>query len=633
MHVNPRAALVASVGTAVVVAAGFAFLHRPVAGPKAATAIASANARPAPRLACRFSVGDEAGFALTERITAKGTPDPKAADSFDAILRTRVIEVPRQGEWLVGAAFVKASLTQSLTDAELRVTEPIEAPFLVRFDESCRFVAVGLPRAWKVTSRRFVWSIVRGLEVAVPAGRPGRSYSMQQRDALGPYLATYEAGDALDGVVPLRRRKNGYSTPPNAPPGTKIEVLASDTKVGFDAAGAWLRSFDTTESVRLESQGQVIAELTSAARLERNDTLGSLAWPPPAFSLENYDWSDPFDAPLETGASPELDPRLLAMSFDDAIAEFARLYAGDGKPDSYHAAVFLGDWLKAHPEQAATVMSAVREKKLTDGQRASAFLALQRCGTEQARAVLISGLRDRRLSGLDRARAASALSDVPKPTDEAFRALLAESRHVPSGKDGEAQMVAATSVRALGHLGERTEKSDPALHDNVRGELSRMLDSAGDGARAVDVLDAIGNSGDERFAKRLETKLSTDPSPMVREHAARAYRHMNAASARDALQSALTTETDPAVRAALADTLAHVIGGGQQAAPSDVSAAVAALAEEADPNARASLIRLLGPAAATSPLAKQALIAAFHRETVPELQRLIGKYLTVADLQ
>ena len=111
----------------------------------------------------------------------------------------------------------------------------------------------------------------------------------------------------------------------------------------------------------------------------------------------------------------------------------------------------------------------------------------------------------------------------------------------------------------------------------------------------------------------------------------RAFRQMDAATARDALQNALVTEADPGVRAALADTLSQITAG--QPTASDISSAAAALANEADPTARAALIRLLGPAAASSPAAKQALLAEFHRETVPELQRLVGKYLSVEDMR
>lgn len=632
-----RARVVVASAIAVTAAVAGAILHfstRPTAAPRA-PASASNRTNEAPPVAiagCRFHAGDQAGFAISSQASAAGNVGLDASDRFDGVLRTHVIEAVRPGEWLVGAAIVMASLRQGLTVAELRVGQSIDTPFLYRIDAACRIVGIGTQRSWKVPSRRFVSSVLRSLEIVAPPAGAGRTYMTNQQDALGPHGAIYQVGDDATGGLLLRRRKTGYGEASGAPFGLHVEIVASDTTATLDRDGAWLRSFNGRESVRIEAHGQTLTDVTATTRVERNDAAGALVWPPPAFSPDDYDWSDPFAQALEpTAAPPPVDWRLVAMSLADALAELARLYSRDPeKPDSYRAALFLADWLKLHPEQAAAVLGAIRELKLSSGQRAAAFLALERCGTDQARTALVEGLRDKRLTALDRARAATALSDVPRPTADALRALVAEAQRVPSAGDADSVMVAATSVRALGHLGGRTEKTEPALHGDVRAELSRMLTSAPTDARAIDVLDAVGNSGDEALADLVKGKLASE-SPIVREHAARAFRQMDAATARDVLQGALATETDPAVRAALADTLAAVTSGQQS--PSDVSSAATALANEPDPTARAALIRLLGPAAATSPAAKQALIDEFHREKLVDLQRLVGKYLSVEDLR
>ena len=121
------------------------------------------------------------------------------------------------------------------------------------------------------------------------------------------------------------------------------------------------------------------------------------------------------------------------------------------------------------------------------------------------------------MTEMDRARAAFALSDVPRPTQEAADAL------VEAASDSQPQVVSGTSVRALGHLTERARTLDPQMQQELQRTLTRELATASDTARAIDVVDAIGNSGDTHFLPALEERLA-DGSPAMREHArARSY--------------------------------------------------------------------------------------------------------------
>jgi hypothetical protein len=48
---------------------------------------------------------------------------------------------------------------------------------------------------------------------------------------------------------------------------------------------------------------------------------------------------------------------------------------------------------------------------------------------------------------------------------------------------------------------------------------------------------------------------------------------------------------------------------------------------------RSALISLLGSAARTDASARLALVQQFHRETVPDLQVLIGRYVSAEELR
>lgn len=608
--------------------------------PKAATVAAASAAVPAPspvrgpQLACRLAPGDTMAFALGQQVTADGQP-AGGGEHFSAIMRWRVIDQPRPGEWLVGAAFTNAELAQNLTPAALRVGEPLDAPFLLTINEECRFQGVGLPSRWALSARRFVASVVSGLELSVAPYRSGPTWIASQRDPLGAFVARYtlREGPSSDGPEIDRAKLLYGDTRMGNVVGLAVEIVRSETRARLDPAGHWVRSVQSDERLKLRSQGQLLADLTSHLQLVRDDTKEALPWPPPNFRPGDYRWDDPFaEEPAQAKAA--LDPRLVSLPLSEALAEFlASGQSGVGHSfDAYAAALHLAEWLRARPDQAAALLAAMGSATMPDHARSAAFLALERCGTPQARFVLASALRDHRQRPLDRARAASALSDVPAPDKDTVKALVSTAHGAPRAGDLDGQMVSGVSLRALGHLGERLEQIDPALRDVVRGELRQQLVEARSSGRSVDVLDAIGNSGDEAFLDPLR-RLHDDPSPAVREHTARALRRMDPSEARPLLVSWLQAEKDPGVRSAISDTLGSLAGGGRDAAPSEIAVSAAQLAAGGTPVERESLIKLLGPSVATSQIARQALIDQFHRESVPALQRLLGRYLSVDDMR
>jgi hypothetical protein len=87
----------------------------------------------------------------------------------------------------------------------------------------------------------------------------------------------------------------------------------------------------------------------------------------------------------------------------------------------------------------------------------------------------------------------------------------------------------------------------------------------------------------------------------------------------------------PEVQKELADALLQNTRGayGLDA----VRAAIMALAQGPEPQVRASLIKLLGEAAATQPEAKAGLMAWLPRETAVELVQLSGRFLSIEDIR
>jgi hypothetical protein len=546
-------------------------------------------------------------------------------ERFTSVLSWRVLDRPTQGEWLLGANFSSTELSQTLTKPESRVTEPVDAPFLLRIDRDCRFTGLGFSPKWTPAARRLVATVLRTFEVVVSSGAPLPTWETSQTDGTGTYAATYRAERTDDGTLHVHKKKSAYRQAQGQGLGILADVSHADSDATFDGQGHWFTTIQGHERMLLRAQGQVLADLEQEFSLSRDDAKFSQALPT-SLDPADFRWDDPFTP--EPEAEHPVDRGLLTLSFADAMARFDAIYRKAKTGDAYAAALFLADWLRARPERALELMAAIRAAKVPEELRPAAFLALERCGTREASTVLREALGDRRMTSMDRARAATALSDVPNPTMEAMNALATNARSAPAAGDQDAQVVAGTSLRALGHLAERTEKLDPALHTEALAELRRDLASAQGSSRVVDVVDALGNSGDESLVPALKDRLA-DSSPQVREHVVRAFRRMDPSEATGPLLAQLAVETDPEVKAAILDTLVSL--GSPDART--VEPVAQALPAETSPVVRAAMIRLLGAAVASVPAAKVALVRQFQRETVPQLLQLIGRYVAPGELR
>lgn len=587
----------------------------------------------APRLACSFELGDSAAFDMVSTVDA--TNAGAQGERFASVLSWRVVGQSDAGAWILAANLSSTELGQNLTRPQDRLVEPIDAPFILHIDRDCRFTSLGFSPRWQPATRRLVTTMMRTFELIVASDRAAWEWQSAQTDGTGTYAAAYRARRADNATWQVHKRKTVYRQARAGAQGLGIEVELSDAGVDatFDRGGRWFTKITGKERMRLKAQGRVLADLAQRFSIVRDDAKFSTALPS-QLDLAAFQSDDPFA--IEPNADHPLDQTLASLSLTDAMERFRALYrqtkaktkTKTKNGDAYAAALFLADWLRARPEKAAELLAAIRAGKVPEEMRPAAFLALERCGTPQARTVLIEALRDHGMAPLDRARAASALSDIPQPTRETMATLVASAHEIPTVGDQEGQVVVGTSMRALGHLAERAEKLDPSLYEDLRAELRGDLRSARGVSGVIDAVDAIGNSGDESFAASLKDRMADD-SAEVREHAARAFRRMNPGDATAPLVDQLAIESDPSVRAAIADTLSAL----GVPAPGPVALVAQQLPSEPSPVVRASMIRLLGSAAASTPAAKVALAQQFQRETNAPLLQLIGTYLSADELR
>lgn len=575
--------------------------------PKAAPAAPAA-------LQCRFNAGETAAFSLESTVRdVRGEEE----DFLRATLSWEVVEQLAGMRWRLRAALSDVARSEALTLEEERVTGQLTDPFFVELDASCRFVGFGFARDWDARRRQFVKSLLLTHEFVLPATRETPRWSASQADGMGSFETTYAlTSTARDSALGIQRRKSAYRGKTQAEAmGLSLVVVGSEAAASFDVDHPqWLTATSGSEHLRVLVQGKVQADLVQRFRLVRDDARFVAM---PAMATRDADFRDAFA--LDVDRSRYAQAQAGQISYDDALHAFLARFRGATGDASYAAARELAGWLKAHPEAAHRLIAALKAGNIDDAARPALFLALELSGTKEAREALSGVLADKRFRSVDRARAASALSDIGEPTRDTAELLLARAR---SDRD---EMVANVSLLGLGSMARRSDDNEE-LQAYVQASLTRELDSATDESKTRAVLDAMGNSGDVSFADELETQLGAE-SASTRQHAAEALGRLDPIEATPRLLDRLRDEMDPAVSTAIVRSL--------HGTPTVDAIALLAekLATSASVSERAAIIAYLGAASRTQPEARRVLVEQFHRETSARLMQQIGTFVPASALR
>lgn len=579
--------------------------------PRALTQKVAPAAPAAPQ--CQFTPGETAAFSIESTVRDVRAEDQ---DHFRATLSWEVVEQLSTMHWRLRAAFSGISRTETLTLKEERVEGSLTDPFFVDVDASCRFVGFGFARDWDARRRQFVQSMMRTHEFVLPATGDTQRWSASQTDGMGSFEARYAiTAGADDALLRIQRRKAAYSGKASAEVmGLSVVVVGSEATATFDPdQPQWLTASSGSERVQIRVQGKVQADLLQQFRLVRDDTRFMAVR---AMAASDADFRDAFALDVERGrdaASPAA-----SMTYEEALRAFLGHFRGTGDA-SYSAARELAAWLKAHPEAAVRLVAALKAGRIDEKARPALFLALELAGTKPARAALSSVLSDTKFRTVDRARAASALSDIGEPSQDTAELLLA---HAQNDRD---DMVANVSLLGLGSMARRSGQDDE-IKAFVQTSLDRELASADNDNKTHAVLDAMGNTGDVAFADELESQLGAE-NVSTRVHAADALGRLDPVEAESRLLAQLREETNPDVNIAIVRALHGT----------PTSEAIALMAEKLTASTsipeRAAIIAWLGAASRTQPTARSLLVEQFHRETSARLLQQIGTFVPAAALR
>lgn len=614
-------------------ATGYALLRpsQPAQEPTAATR------RP---LSCRFSAGEELAFHVRASGSARSSENASPQQlSLDATLWWRVLEERSTSGWVVAATLTDVRLFEggtAVTDPARRAA--LEMPFLLQVGRDCRFGDFAFDPSQDAEARRQLQGTLHSAEIILPPLRRTQ-WTSRHRDALGAFDASYTLDTSSADDAPALSRQHGRYIPsslPLLPPQLggrmRVDVLSSGTRATLDATGRWVSQLSGAEHLRVWMGSKLLSEVSSTVELERLDGVRGAPAVLARLDTGRFAWgATPAHA---RRTSPELPPppdaALAALTLDGVLSEFAHKLSG-GHNAVHDATQRLASYLSVHPEAIPELLARMRSGTLPEQLHAVLFLALEKTGTLAAESGLSTALTDRSLGTQDRMRAAAALQDIPRPSERTAQTLIDQAR--ANRSDAEERQVADASLLALGALSHRVDSQLPEVSQLAHAELDTRLRTARGTEDLAVALDAIGNAGDERFADTLRS-YTRDAEPLVRAHAARAWRRMDAATLEPVLVEWLAQEQDARVRRSIADTLAEQVREqDRMASPAVLTTAAARLASEPDARTRSALISLLGSAAQTDASARLALVQQFHRETVPDLQVQIGRFVRAEDLR
>lgn len=596
------------------------------------------TASPRRPLSCRFSAGEELAFHVRATSTARASENASPQQlRLEATLWWRVLEERNASGWVVAATLSDVRLLEGgSAEGDTARRAALETPFLFQVGRDCRFGDFAFDSSLDAEARRQLQGTLQAAEVILPPLRRAQ-WTSRHRTALGAFDASYTLDpSAADEAPALTRRHERYlaNTLPVLPPQfggrMRVDVLSSETRATLDSKSRWVSHLSGGEHLRVWMGSKLLSDVDSQVELERLDGARGAPNALAQVDVSRFAWGD---APASTRRSDlpaPPDAALAALTLDGALADFANKLQG-GHNSVHEATDRLASYLSVHPEAIPELIARMRGGTLPEQLHAVLFLALEKTGTLAAESGLASALTDRGLSTQDRMRAAAALQDIPKPSERTAKTLIDQARG--NRADGEERQVADASLLALGALSHRVGDKQPEVGRLSHAELDTRLRTARGTEDLSVALDAIGNSGDEGFADTLRA-YTKDTEPLVRARAARAYRRMESTTLEPVLVDWLGQEQDARVRRAIADTLAEQVSEQDRpASPAVLAAAAARLASESDARTRSALISLLGSAANTDASARLALVQQFHRETVPDLQVLIGRYVRAEELR
>lgn len=482
-----------------------------------------------------------------------------------------------------------------------------------------RVTLVRLPEGLSLAAEGILKALPSLLQFSFPQWPPPQSWSSEEIDPTGRYVAEYAS--ASPGLF-VKHKSHYVEVLGATNTGIRVRVgkpEITSSSAAYRFAGGALKELSLQEEIQVPAD--VLPTMSSRTALSlvltaEQDAAGRLAkWREAADGLRD---ETPYDvATSKHRRRPEIEQeRIAGRDFRGMLTSVASARLSEGgkekqETERHRAFVGLSALLRTSGQATREALQYVRvggpEKRLV-------IDALGSAGSPEAQAALVSLLRDQQLrEGEDRERAVRALALTKEPTapSVAFVAKLTDDSQL----GGQAKM-------ALGTLVHNVESTDPAA---AKLGTDRLLAKLGedDGTRAMNTdLRALGNAGSVDALARISALLNYD-NPEIRASAVQGLRRIPGQVADNLIALTLLNDPDRGVRNSAANAMRDRL-------PSQtlVDAASSSVRLDTDVNTRLEVLRTLGVWPGALPIVLDAIRWVALNDASDKLRSIAESYLS-----
>ncbi|MCP3163570.1 HEAT repeat domain-containing protein [Myxococcus qinghaiensis] len=542
-----------------------------------------------------------------------------------------------QGEWDVG--IVSAEGDTVLVRLQLRPTSfelqvegqgalapeqrqamvaALSLPFFATLDRTGAVSLTHFEQGVDELARGLLRSVVASSQFVVN-GVPGTTWSTEEQDTSGQYLAEYQR----QGASRFEKRKRAYTavaTPQGLQPlGTSPRMSVSGGSTFELGEGAWLQTLQTREQLTVES-GEGLPTVTNATELtlrllERRQDASLRG----AFAARSGLLTTAALASFQGQATDPLAHHrqvLGSRTFDDILADLRALPADEKARDDARTRALeqLRALLLLRPEEAARIPALLREKGLSPLAASAMLGALSAASTPESLRALASATVDTALTTDVRMDAVSALGMADNP----IRAGVDTLRQVSRSEDPRLR---GTATLAMGNAAMQLNDTDGRGSEALVQELKNDYRAARDADQRSLLLRALGNTRAPGALESIMDALRSD-SVKVREAAMVALRGFPGPEADRLLMERLANDSASEVRRG-----AVFACGFRPLEPLLLPMLGQALREDVSDGVRSDIVQLLGQHRGTTPGALALLRWASQHERHPDIRRMATTYV------
>jgi Lipoprotein amino terminal region len=453
-----------------------------------------------------------------------------------------IYQLAIEGEWQLTALQARAQsvelhglLSQVTVKSDRAGADPaklaqlgqyLQTPVLITLDPRGAVREVAIDPAIPQLAAGLLKSIVAYQQLSAPADAAAESWSAEETDSAGKYLAQYRVEPTNTALI--HKQKQRYTdllgvSDPNVRSATSVEVAKSEAS--FELERKSLRRVALEET--LISRGDMIPVLRSTANFTLELT-GSRMLAPPLVAALRLKAASAKPQPLFVNPPPDMQAgdmdrvRVAGRSFEDLTRAFAKYpTASDPK------AVLPDEQRREYDELFSALTSLMRldddtvtdaMEQIREGAAQAPMLrdALWNAGTSYAQEKLVELVGFYKDEG-QRRLTLIGMGQVQTPTPATVKYLESMVDDKMHGR--QARLSLGSAAKRL------RESEDMKAAEAIVASLTRHYQESPDTITKASYIDALGNTRLDAAKALIVSALESD-DPMMRWSAVRALRHL-----------------------------------------------------------------------------------------------------------